>query len=338
MFNAEGAWLYRAMQLMPAAVLAVGGADVDTVPNSRAAALLGVADDQSLSPVVLRAVLPHTISDALDRVQTRESNYEEGEAIIGGRAVAYYIASVDDAPGVVASLILFPRVSTSGGEHADFLSFAAHELKTPLTAIKGGAQLLRRRFKGGARTLEARDLQLFDMLSEQVDRLAGMVDNLLETSRLSGGRIHTVVRREDMREVVAAAVARHSERRRTNVVRFYDKVAAPVTCDRTRVIQVMDALLQNAADHSHPGDPILVELKLAPHSEVQVSVCDRGPGISPSDQPHVFERFYRGAGSSHGLGLGMYIAAQLVALQGGRIWVENDPGVGTNVSFTLPEA
>jgi signal transduction histidine kinase len=114
----------------------------------------------------------------------------------------------------------------------------------------------------------------------------------------------------------------------------------PVTGDEERLTQVLSNLLSNAVKYSSPGTAISIRGSLDP-AQVVVTVSDQGPGISPEDLPHVFDRFYRAVDAARrtkGAGLGLFLARAVVEAHNGRIWADSRPGEGTSISFGIPRA
>ncbi|HEY3054777.1 MAG TPA: ATP-binding protein [Thermoanaerobaculia bacterium] len=221
----------------------------------------------------------------------------------------------------------------------EFLSIASHELRTPVTSIKGYTQL--------AKTLiRENDLatseEYLDIALDQIDRMSRLILELLDVSRIETGRLE--IRREPIywSTFVAEVVNRHhtavSDRRFHVSVPDQTKV---VTGDRDRLEQVLGNLLENAVKYSPEGSEILVSVENKA-DEVVTAVCDRGIGIPPDELNQVFERFHRGRKVSStnygGLGLGLYITKQIVERHGGTIWVESREGAGTTFFFALPAA
>ncbi|MGZ8868059.1 MAG: sensor histidine kinase, partial [Thermoanaerobaculia bacterium] len=221
----------------------------------------------------------------------------------------------------------------------EFLSIASHELRTPVTSIKGYTQL--------AKTLiRENDLstseEYLDIALDQIDRMSRLILELLDVSRIETGRLE--IRREPIRwsTFVRDVVHRHhtavSDRRFHLDVPEDSKV---VEGDRDRLEQVLGNLLENAVKYSPDGSEIFVNVEDR-GDRVQTSVCDRGIGIPADELTQVFERFHRGRQVSStnygGLGLGLYITKQIVERHGGQIWVESAEGVGTTFHFSLPVA
>jgi len=219
----------------------------------------------------------------------------------------------------------------------EFLSIASHELRTPVTSIKGYTQLAKTLIR--ERDLETSE-EYLDIALDQIDRMSRLILELLDVSRIETGRLE--IRREaiDWTTFVRELVHRHH----TAVTdrRFHVNIpdAHPtVTGDRDRLEQVIGNLLENAVKYSPDGSEINVDVHER-DGQVITSVCDRGIGIPPDEISQVSERFHRGRQVSStnygGLGLGLYITRQIVERHGGTIWVESKEGSGTTFSFSLP--
>jgi PAS domain S-box-containing protein len=221
----------------------------------------------------------------------------------------------------------------------EFLSIASHELRTPVTSIKGYTQL--------AKTLiRENDLgtseEYLDIALDQIDRMSRLILELLDVSRIETGRLE--IRREPIpwTTFVNDVVHRHhtavSDRRfQLNLPVGHKRVIG----DRDRLEQVLGNLMENAVKYSPDGSEILVSVEDR-GDQLVTSVADRGIGIPTDELGQVFERFHRGRQVSStnygGLGLGLYITKQIVERHGGTIWVESREGQGTTFSFSLPVA
>lgn len=219
----------------------------------------------------------------------------------------------------------------------EFLALAAHELKTPLTSLRGFAQLKRRQLErlGHLPLDELR--RALGVIDQQAERLARLVDRLLDISQLDAGQLQLAPQPVDLAALVqrAIAAARATTGQHTLV---YDGPAQLWTVvDPTRIGQVVANVLDNAIQYSPAGGTI--QVLLAERGEqVCLQVTDPGIGILPDERERVFERFYRGPEAGHlaGLGLGLHLARQLVELHGGTIAIETPPAGGTRVIVTLP--
>jgi len=219
----------------------------------------------------------------------------------------------------------------------EFLSIASHELRTPVTSIKGYTQLAKMLIKeGDLGTSE----EYLDIALDQIDRMSRLILELLDVSRIETGRLE--IRREAIAwsHFVRDVVHRHhtavSDRRFHVAVPDHARI---VTGDRDRLEQVLGNLLENAVKYSPDGSDITVTVEDRGDALV-TAVCDRGIGIPSDELNQVFERFHRGRQVSStnygGLGLGLYITKQIIERHGGTIWVESKEGTGTTFYFSLP--
>lgn len=218
----------------------------------------------------------------------------------------------------------------------DFLSIAGHELRTPLTPIVLESQALARLAgEVGVAVLQQRAHNL----TEHVERLTAFVEQLLDVSRIIGGQLEIRPRQVDLAELIHSVVAR--ARQLGDDVRDIDLYAAePVvcTCDAMRIEQVLSNVVGNAIKYGS-GRPVTVTVT-ADAGHARVVVTDRGIGIDPADHGRIFERFERAVSSRHfgGLGLGLWIAAEIVRGHGGAISVESELGQGATFTVRLPLA
>lgn len=219
----------------------------------------------------------------------------------------------------------------------EFLSIASHELRTPVTSIKGYTQLAKTLIREGDLTTSE---EYLDIALDQIDRMSRLILELLDVSRIETGRLE--IRREPIpwSQFVREVVHRHHTA--VGDRRFHLNVPPEtmiVTGDRDRLEQVLGNLLENAVKYSPEGSEIAVSVENR-EENVVTAICDRGIGIPPDELSMVFERFHRGRKVSStnygGLGLGLYITRQIVERHGGTIWVESKEGSGTTFSFSLP--
>lgn len=212
----------------------------------------------------------------------------------------------------------------------DFLAMASHDLRSPLTVVRGRAQLMQRR--------EKYDADGVNTILEQVRRIERLVADLQELVKLESGGFELQRSRTDLDEVVQQAVKRAPAQAGRHMIRVAP-LDEPVTgsWDQDRLGQVLDNLLSNAIKYSPDGGEIVVSAETT-DKEARLSVTDQGPGISAETLPHLFERFYRAdhSGSASGLGLGLYITRMLVEAHGGQIWAESTVGEGSTFIVTLP--
>jgi signal transduction histidine kinase len=217
----------------------------------------------------------------------------------------------------------------------DFIATITHELNTPLGFIKGYATTLMRE---DANWDDLTRREFLTIIDEEADRLRELIDNLLDSSRLQSGTLHMhfqPVRLDSlMRDISVRARARNE-----NLYVVLNTKQANIRCqaDPTRIAQVIDNLLSNAAKYA-PGSSITINLDQVGEM-AHISVQDCGPGIPPEHVDHIFKRFYRvpeQAANVRGTGLGLYICRQIVRAHGGQITVDSKLGEGTTFHIYLP--
>lgn len=220
-----------------------------------------------------------------------------------------------------------------------FLSIASHELKTPLTSLKGLAQVTRRRLAQNGQPEAA----YLEKMERAIGRVEILVNDLVDVARVDSGKLTLRFERESdlaalCQQVVDEQIAA-SERDVTLELPKQQQIELEL--DPDRISQVLTNLIANALKFSPPEAAVLVTVALA-GDEAVISVRDHGLGIPPEQLPHIFERFYQApnitvqSGSKIGLGLGLFISHEIVERHGGRLWAESTPGKGSTFAFTLP--
>lgn len=221
-----------------------------------------------------------------------------------------------------------------------FISVISHELKTPVSIIKGYAETLARE---DAKWDEATLRDGLQVISEEADRLARQIGGLLEASRLQAGGQRLELTDWPLQQVAAQVVERIAAGagEHFNFELRFPPDFPPVHADYERTRQVLENLVSNAVKYSPEGGTIRVAGRITAENAV-VSVSDQGIGIPPEEQGKLFRRFYRVDNrlrrETQGAGLGLFLARAFVEAQGGRIWVESQPGRGSRFSFTVPLA
>ncbi len=220
----------------------------------------------------------------------------------------------------------------------EFLSAASHELKTPVTSLRGFAQLTVRRL-GNDGALDPKQLRrALEVIDQQSDRLARLVDQLLDVSRIQCGQLSLDRRPTDIRSLVIGIVANSQEHSLRHALALNAPYAMPALVDPLRLEQVVTNLIDNAIKYSPDGGAISIDLSASGPDMVQITVADEGIGISPEHRQHIFDRFYQAHADSHygGIGMGLYISRQIVTLHGGHIEVECPPEGGARFVVSLP--
>ena len=224
---------------------------------------------------------------------------------------------------------------------AEFLAMVSHELRLPLTSIRGSAATL---LEEGPALDPAEMRQFFRIISDQADRMRGMISDLLDVARIEAGTLSVSPEPSDVAALVDEARSNFLSgggRNRLNVA--FEPELPQVMADRRRMVQVLGNLLSNAARHAGEAAAIRVNVQRR-GALVAISVADRGQGIPPDLLPHLFRRLSRidgdGAGRDQARsGLGLAISRGIVEAHGGRIWAESEgPGRGARFTFTIPVA
>jgi CheY-like chemotaxis protein/anti-sigma regulatory factor (Ser/Thr protein kinase) len=220
---------------------------------------------------------------------------------------------------------------------SEFVATASHELRSPLTSIKGFVELL-----SSGDGLDARQREFVDIVLVSTNRLVDLVNDLLDVARLEAGRVEVHRRAVDIgdaaRDVATLLRARIEEKGQSLELDIAPDTPR-VLADPTRMRQMLMNLVTNA--HLYTDEDGWIEIRAAPAATgVRIEVNDNGRGMNAAELEHVFERFARGLGSqgTPGTGLGLAIVKSLVDLHGGTIDVASTPGEGTSFAITLPAA
>lgn len=223
-----------------------------------------------------------------------------------------------------------------------FLSHVSHEFRTPLSAIQQFASILA---DGLAGPLNDDQLEYLQVVLRNVDELKRMVEDLLEATRASAGRLCVQTSSLELAPVITELVEAAGPRARKLDIALSCEVreTRPVLGDPTRVRQVVANLLDNALKFTPPGGNVHVTAGPAPEDAgcTLISVSDTGPGVPPDEREAVFEPMFQSAQASadlcrKGLGLGLHICRELMAMQGGRIWIDDTPAPGSTFVLQLP--
>ncbi len=223
-----------------------------------------------------------------------------------------------------------------------FLSHVSHELRTPLTCIHQYASLL---FDGLSGPISPEQRDHLQVILKSVNQLHAMIRDLLEATRAESGKLRIEPRCLALAELVRQAIAMIrpiAREKRITVELKTDSQIPLVHADPDRVLEVLINLIDNAVKFTPPEGTVTVKLSQQETDPdfAYVTVTDTGRGISPEALPLIFERLYQDPdsvdGNRSGLGLGLYIARELVNLHGGRIWAISQPAHGTTFTFNLP--
>ena len=216
----------------------------------------------------------------------------------------------------------------------EFISIASHELKTPVTSLKGFTHLLKRRLKDSG---DEECLRFLARMDGQIDRLTSLVNDLLNITRMQQGQLEYRMEIFDLAELVQETVENVQGTTQTHQLLLKETAEARVYGDRDRIGQVLTNLLTNAIKYSRDADQVIVRIT-AQEEHVVVSVQDFGVGIIQKDQQKIFEQFYQVGEDTTtypGLGIGLYISLNIIKRHQGRLWVQSCKGEGSTFSFQL---
>lgn len=252
-----------------------------------------------------------------------------------GITYAPLLASNGKLLNIIATIRDITRFRQADELKSAFISVVSHELKTPVALIKGYVGTLRREDADWDKAVVKDSLEIIE---EEADRLTGLIEDLLDASRLQSGGFS--LKRQDVSiPTIAENVAR---RFRTQTPTHTFEVLFPndfpvIFADENRIHQVITNLVSNAIKYS-PSGIVRINGQVRP-DQVIICVSDQGPGIDPNDIPHIFDRFYRSPATARktgGAGLGLYLARSIVESHGGRMWVDPKPNEGARICFSLP--
>ena len=266
-------------------------------------------------------------------------------SIPGGRSVTAIVNAtpISSDEGAIESVVVtlqdLAPLEEAERQRAEFLGTVSHELRAPLTSIKGSAAALLRT----GSTLDAAEIQQFlRIIDNQADRILDLVGQLLDAARVEAGVLSVSPEPSDAAVLLDRAVGLfQGGGGRSNVSVDLPPDLPRVLADRRRIEQVLANLLSNAARHSPESSEIRVSAAME-GVHVAIAVADDGVGVSPERLPYLFRRFFRAEGDEQdgvGAGLGLAVCKGIVEAHGGRIRAESDgPGRGATFTFTLPAA
>lgn len=218
----------------------------------------------------------------------------------------------------------------------DFLNIAAHELKTPITSIKVYSQMME---NGIARTRDEKLQSYYQKLKNHIDRLTNLVHELLDTTRITTGKLSLFKELFSIEDLVRKTVREVEEIYQVNNFRIIADKDIRIRADRNKLGQVILNFLTNALKYSPPNSEIVIRLSFD-KSNVILSVKDKGIGIPPKYHQKIFERYFQVEtaikSKDLSMGLGLYISSSIIKAHKGKIWVESKEGKGSTLYFSLP--
>jgi two-component system, OmpR family, sensor histidine kinase KdpD len=297
------------------------GLGTDTLPGAKALYLPLVA---SSGPVGVAGILPKNADEGFEPEQ-----FHYIEAFANQTAIAIERSFL----GAAAQRALLKAETES--LRNTLLSSISHDLRTPLAAITGAASTL---LQEDVLIDQVSRLDLIQTIHEEAEHLNRIIKNVLDMTRLESGAIQVNKEWQSLEEVVGAAVARLGDRLKNHPLSVKLPGNLPlIPFDSLMIEQVLINLFDNAIKYTPKETPLELSASESFYT-VTVSLADRGPGIPPGEEEHIFEKFVRGRATGGGVGLGLAICRTIIEAHGGKIWAENREGGGAVIRFTLSSA
>jgi PAS domain S-box-containing protein len=338
------------LDLLPDAVLHLDGDRRITAANRASSALTGFTVDELVGKDIAEALYPRakdgkpllsgewhhsTMLRSVHRLPEHEVTIRRAE----GDDLRTYVTGAyqRNGDGRLTGAVLALRLAGNRGHQAatgiEIVSTVSHELRSPLTSVKGYTSLLLNRWD---RLKDDQKRMMLEQVNHDADRVTRLITELLDISRLESGRL--VLRRQmiDLHAVASSVVEKvHMEYPELEAeLRFPDGLPS-VYADPDKIVQVLTNLVENACKYASPKG-VIVEATIQP-DDVCMAVEDKGEGMPETDLSKVFTKFFRRAETKPtGSGLGLWISRGLVEAHGGKLTATSNPGVGTTFRFTLP--
>ena len=323
---------------IPAALGAMNSKKVEQLSNMQGAGLLSHAQSQIAIPILRES--------AVIAILVLENTVPK----VWEQSIVDFLNRLrDHAAMAIANAQMYEHVQAANLAKTEFVSFVSHELKIPMTSIKGYADLLLSPGFGEPNEMQTKFLKT---IRANVDRMARLVSDLADVSRIEAGHLHletqSVAVNDIINDVLDSTRAQIDEKDQTLTVELPEDLPH-VWGDRVRLVQVLTNLVSNAYKYTPENGQIMIGAQVIQYQNdrraqpmVQVSVADTGLGIKEEDQPKIFGKFMRAdddeALKSPGTGLGLNITKSLVEMHGGHIWFESKFREGTTFYFALPVA
>ena len=264
--------------------------------------------------------------------------------------VAFLNRLSDHAAIAISNAQLYEEVQQANDAKSEFVSFVAHELKNPMTSIKGYTELLA---AGAVGEINEMQNNFLHTIRSNVERMSTLVSDLNDNSKIEAGRLrldYKAVKLSEVVDEVTRSTTRQIEDKKQTIELQVPESLPPVWADQTRVSQVMTNLVSNSHKYTQEEGKIILGAEVSENQwdpdgaaqVVHIWVKDNGIGISAEDQQKIFSKFFRSddqkAREAPGTGLGLNITKSLVEMQGGKIWFESEFRKGTTFHFTVPVA
>ena len=308
--------------------------------GNRSVLTYDVAEEQSIdgTPALVQLAVPIQQDGRVKGLITLETQHAKE---INREDVTFVERLADRAAVAIKNARLYEAIQAANDAKSEFVSLVAHELRVPMTSIKGYTDLIN---SGMAGELNDTQQQFLDVIRRNLDRMSSLISDLADINRVESGRMMFNFQEFELRDVVSDVTGSLSERiearNQTIDVQVDDAVTA-VYADPTRIAQVLTNLVSNANKYTPDGGHVEVKVSCNDTHAI-IAVADNGLGISEEDQAQLFTQFFRS--ESHevreqpGWGLGLSIVRKMVEAQNGEIVFESKLGEGSTFTFSVPLA
>jgi signal transduction histidine kinase len=300
--------------------------DKDYVPKSH----------RTRSLLVVPVLREDKIIGVIDLESTDPDYFTSADVTFVSRLTIHASIAIENAQ-------LFEKVREANQAKTEFMNIASHELKIPMTSIKGYSKLMQ---MGAAGDLNDRQKDFLNVISNNVDRMASLVNDLLDVSRIEAGRIRLEVREVQMRDVINDVLESLQNQIKSKKLQLKVNISEELPelrADYNRMIQIVTNLVSNAYKYTPEGGEITVIAKPYNNGDIDgisVTIKDTGYGISEEDQAKLFTNFFRSSDQhirdEPGTGLGLSITKNIIESHGGELTFESEYGQGSTFTFTLP--
>lgn len=337
---------------MTSAVLVLDGRQRVVLSNPLMNTIFGLHEDTIMGHRLSDVIQNEEIRDLFSAISEQANEYMNREVTVAnplqGNAMVFRanLAKVRSHSGKVAGAVMVLNDITREKEvdrvRSEFVSVVSHELRTPMAAIKEAVSLI---MDGVTGQVNDRQVKFLDMARRNIDRLTGIINDLLDLSKIESGKMTLIREKVDPHAIIREVIATFEPMAREKEISLLaggENNVPPMMVDRAKITQVLSNLISNAIKFTPNRGAVTVSVRPSPIRQKSVEFCvsDTGIGIDSKDYRKLFQKFQQVDASlsrmAGGTGLGLAISKDIVELHGGRIWVQSDPGRGSKFFFTLP--
>lgn len=311
--------------------------------------ILGYAPNERIGKNIFKDPIVHPQDIAIKENAFKKAIATPNRKMMAEFRLRHKNGSYRDIEAVYVNLLADPRIGGIVANYHDiterrklekqreeFVSIASHELKTPVTSMKGYIQIMQDIFSSADDSVAS---ELIGKLDRQVDRLSNLIKDLLDVAKIKEGQIELTKSNFDIDKLITEVAAEMQLMSKSHIIIADLNARQTIDADKERIGQVLINLISNAIKYSPNADKVVVTSS-SDEEKITVSVQDFGIGIAPELQEKVFERFFRvydeKIKSFPGLGLGLYIAAEIIKRHGGNFSVKSQKNKGSVFVFTVP--